>query len=65
MVSTGMVHLLFPDTMMFMKSQYSIALPDGVLKLHDLQEMVHPHDHSCNHGIDLYMTALQFVSSRL
>jgi hypothetical protein len=39
----------------------SIApLPDG-----DLQETVHPLDHSCNHRIDLYMTALQFVSSRL
>ena len=42
----------------------SIApLPDGVL--HDLQDTVHPLDHSCNHRIDLYMTALQFISSRL
>ncbi|KAL5479147.1 hypothetical protein EMCRGX_G000505 [Ephydatia muelleri] len=38
-------------------------LPDGVL--HDLQENVHPLDQSSNHGIDLYISALQFVSSRL
>ena len=38
-------------------------LPDGVL--HDLQETVHPLDQSSNQVIDLYMSALQFVSSRL
>ena len=38
-------------------------VPEGVL--HDLQETVHPLDQCSNHGIDLYMSALQFVSSRL
>ena len=63
MVSTGMVHLLFPEMTMIMRSQNCIftPLPDGVL--HDLQETIHPLDQSSNHGIDLYMSALQFVST--
>ena len=39
------------------------TLSDGVL--HYLQEAVHPLHESSNHGIDLYISALQLVSSRL
>ena len=49
---------------------YEVAVPyiqcplaDGLLD--DLQETVHPLDESLNHGIDLYISALQFVNSRL
>ena len=57
------IHIIYYVTYATTVPYIQSPLPDGVL--HDLQETVHPLDQSSNHDIDLYMSALQFVSCRL